>query len=161
MVLPAKRPPGRARQARLMRVINVPMRLLLNLPFPTPLSSQLMLLTFRGRKTGKRYRQPVSYVPDGDSLLTPGGGRWKANLREDQPIRVRLRGRNVQARPEFIGDIDEVERLLHTMMAVNPRVTSFVPVKGPDGGIDRSKVEAAVRYGFRIIRWHIKAPPPR
>src|SRR5258708_2724327 len=93
MTQPSVRPGRRTRQARLMRVINVPMRLILRLPFATPLSSQLMLLSFNGRKTGKRYRQPVSYVPDGGTLLTPGGGNWKLNLREDQPIRVRLRGR--------------------------------------------------------------------
>jgi hypothetical protein len=138
-----------------MRVINVPMRLILGLPFPTPLSRQLMLLSFTGRKTGKAYRQPVSYVPDGDTLLTPGGGRWKLNLREDQPIRIRLRGRDVLARPEFIGDADEIERLLRRMTVANPRVTAFVPVKGADGQIDHSNVEAAVGYGFRIIRWHL------
>jgi hypothetical protein len=144
-----------------MRVINVPMRLLLRLPFATPLSGQLMLISFNGRKTGKAYQQPVSYVPDGDTLLTPGGGKWKLNLREDQPIHVRLRGRDVLACPEFIGDVDEVERLLRRMRTVNPRVTAFVPVTGPDGQIDRGKVEAAVRYGFRIIRWHFDRPPAR
>ena len=149
------------RPARLMKVINVPMRLLLRLPFATPLSGQLMLISFTGRKTGKAYQQPVSYVPDGDTLLTPGGGKWKLNLREDQPIHVRLRGRDVLARPEFIGDVDEVERLLRRMRTVNPRVTAFVPVTGPDGQIDRGKVEAAVGYGFRIIRWHLDRPPAR
>ena len=86
------RPARLARRARLMSVLNVPIRLLLRLPFATPLSRQLMLLSFTGRKTGKRYRQPVSYVPDGDTLLTPGGGKWKLNLQEDQPIVLRLRG---------------------------------------------------------------------
>jgi hypothetical protein len=123
-----------------MRVINVPLRLLLRLPFATPLSGQLMLISFTGRKTGKAYQQPVSYVPDGDTLLTPGGGKWKLNLREGQPIHARLRGRDVLARPEFIGDGDEVERLLRRMRTVNPRVTAFVPVTGPDGQIDRGKV---------------------
>jgi deazaflavin-dependent oxidoreductase (nitroreductase family) len=159
MTNPAKRPRARARQARIFRVINVPMRLLLRLPFATPLSHQLMLLSFTGRKTGKRYRQPVSYVADGDTLLTPGGGNWKLNLREDQPIRVRLRGRDVLARPEFIADAEEVERLLRRMREVNPRVTSFVPVRGPDGEIDRGKVEAAVDHGFRVIRWRFDQPP--
>lgn len=44
-----------------------------------------MLVSFRGRKSGKAYQQPVSYVPDGDTLLTPGGGKWKVNLLEGQP----------------------------------------------------------------------------
>lgn len=34
-----------------------------------------MLISFAGRKTGKAYRQPVSYVRHGDTLLTPGGGK--------------------------------------------------------------------------------------
>jgi hypothetical protein len=152
------RPGRRSRQARLMRVINVPMRFLLRLPVATPLSGQLMLLYLTGRKSGKRYQQPVSYVPDGDSLLTPGGGNWKLNLREDQPIRARIRGRDVRLRPEIIADLDEVERLLRRMMTANPRVTRFVPVMGPDGRIDRVRLEAAVRYGFRIIRWHSVRP---
>jgi hypothetical protein len=74
---PPMRPRRRARRARLMRVVNVPMRRLLRLPFRTPLNRRLILLTFTGRKTGRMYRQPVSYVPDGDTLLTPAGGRWK------------------------------------------------------------------------------------
>lgn len=154
MAQPPVAPLRRTWLPRLFKVINVPMRLLLSLPFSTPLSRQLMLLSYTGRKTGKRYRQPVSYVRDGDTLLTPGGGKWKLNLREDQPVRVRLCGRDVQLRPEVIRDVDEVERLLRKMMALNPRVTAFVPVMGPDGQIDRSKLEAGVRYGFRIIRWH-------
>ena len=79
------------------------MRRILAFPFITPLSKALMLLDLTGRTTGKLYRQPVSYVQDGDVLLTPGGGKWKLNLREDQAIPVHLRGRTVQLRPEFVG----------------------------------------------------------
>jgi deazaflavin-dependent oxidoreductase (nitroreductase family) len=148
------------RQALLMRLINVPMRVLLRLPFATPLSRSLMLVSLTGRKTGKRYQQPVSYVPDGNTLLTPGGGKWKWNLRADELARVRLAGRDVLARPEFIKDAAEVERLLVRMTAINPRVTAFVPVTGSDGQIDRDKIEAAVDYGFRIIRWHVDEVRP-
>jgi hypothetical protein len=37
------RPRGRTLQARVFRVLNVPMRALLGLPFATPLSGRLML----------------------------------------------------------------------------------------------------------------------
>ena len=53
------------RRARIMRAINVPMRPALSLPFATPLSANLMLISYTGRKSGKTYRQPVSYVRDG------------------------------------------------------------------------------------------------
>ncbi len=149
-------------QPRVMRVLNVPMRRILSLPYATPLTKQLMLLHLTGRNTGRHYRQPVSYIRDGETLLTPGGGKWKLNLVEGRPERIRLRGRDVQARPEIVGDIDEVERLLDLMTAANARVTKFVPIpRGQDGRLDRGKLESAVNYGFRIVRWHLEAPPLR
>jgi deazaflavin-dependent oxidoreductase (nitroreductase family) len=141
-------------QARLMSAINVPMRLVLRLPLRTPLSQQLMLVYLTGRKTGKHYQQPVSYVTDGATLLTPGGGRWKLNLRPAECTRIRLRGRDELARAELVRDAAQVDRLLRRMQAANPRITRFAPVVGPDGQVDRGRVENAVRYGFAVVRWH-------
>jgi hypothetical protein len=141
------------RRARFMRILNVPMRRVLSLPFPTPLGRRLMVVTLTGRKTGRIYRQPVSYVEDGDSLLTPGGGAWTRNLRHDSAVPARINGKQVQLRPELIHDPDQVEALLQTMAKTNPRITSFVPFFD-SAGIDRTKLENAVQYGFRIVRWH-------
>jgi hypothetical protein len=153
-----KRPLIRQIQARGMAVVNVPMRVLLGLPFPTPLSGRLMLISYRGRKTGKLYRQPVSYVQQDHILLTPGGGNWKWNLQDGQPVRIWLRGRNMLARPELIQEIDEIARLLEVMMAANPGVRAFVGIpKGPDGRLDRERLATALRYGFRIVRWRLGA----
>jgi hypothetical protein len=42
------------------------------------------------------------------------------------------------------------------MTAVNPGVSAFVGIpKGADGRLDRGRLEAAIRYGFRIVRWHL------
>ncbi len=151
-----KPPLRRQIQARFMALINVPMRVLLGLPFPTPLSGRLMLISFTGLKTGKAYRQPVSYVQHGDVLLSPGDGKWKWNLQDSQSVRIRLRGRDVTARPEVIKDPDEIERLLAVMAAVNPSVNAFISIpKGPDGRLDSSRLETVLRYGFRIVRWHL------
>jgi hypothetical protein len=159
MARPQHRPLGRRIQARMMRVINVPMRVVLGLRVATPLSRRLMLVFLTGRKTGKSYRQPVSYVRQGTTLLTPGGGKWKLNLQEGRPERIRLRGRDVLARPELVGDIDEIERLLAVMTAANPRVSSFVAIpKGPDGRLDHARLQTAVKYGFRVVRWHLDQP---
>lgn len=152
-----KRPFSRRLQARVMGMINIPMRVVLGLPFSTPLSGRLMLVSFKGRKTGKAYRQPVSYVQQDDhTLLSPGGGKWKLNLQDGQPVHIRLRGQDVVARPELVKDVDEIEQLLDIMSAENPAVSSFIPIpKGPDGRLDRSRLETAVNYGFRIVRWHL------
>ena len=143
------------RQARMMRFANVFMRRLLRLPFRTPLSRSLMLLSITGRKTGRHYRQPVSYVRDGDTLLTPGGGTWKLNLREGQPVVLTLEGRAVTARPELVRDAAEVVQLLDKMIVANPRLTSFVPFVGGDGRIDEVTLTTALEHGFCIVRWRL------
>jgi deazaflavin-dependent oxidoreductase (nitroreductase family) len=156
----SRRPRGRAAQAAFFRFVNVPMRVLLGLPFPTPLGRRLMLVHHTGRRTGKHYRQPVSYVRDGEVLLTPGGGRWTRNLRRGQPVRIRLRGKDAVGRPELIDDPVEVERLLGIMAAANPVLNRFVPIpKTADGRLDPGSLALAIRHGFRIVRWHLDQPP--
>ncbi|HEX4108867.1 MAG TPA: nitroreductase/quinone reductase family protein [Solirubrobacteraceae bacterium] len=143
------RPLSRRIQARVMRVVNVPMRRVLALPVSTPLGERLMLAHIVGRRSGRHYRQPLSYVREGTTLLTPGGGNWKLNLREDEPVRLRLQGSDVQARPEIVSDAQEIERLLASMARANPGVARFAPAG--DG------LPTAVRQGFRVIRWHLDA----
>jgi hypothetical protein len=157
-----RRPIKRRLQVRFMRVVNVPMRWLLGLPVATPLSRRLMLITFTGRKSGKTYRQPLSYVEHDGVLLTPGGGNWKLNLHPDEPVRRRLRGGDATARPEFVAEPAEVERLLEVMASANPRVRSFVGIdQDPDGGLDRDQLQTALQYGFRVVRWHLDPQPAR
>jgi F420H(2)-dependent quinone reductase len=152
----AARPPRRQLQSRAMNAANVVMRAVLGLPVATPLGKRLMLAYVVGRRTGRIYRQPVSYVRDGDALLTPGGGRWKLNLRPGERVRLRLRGRDVMARAELIGDPDEVDRLLGVIYAANRAASSFVGIaRGPDGRLNPEQLGAAVAHGFRIVRWRL------
>ena len=143
------------RQARMMRIVNVPMRGLLSLPFPTPLSANLMLVSYTGVKSGKAYLQPVSYARDGETLLTPGGGRWTLNLKDGRRVTLRLRGRKVPARADLVSDQGEVERLLGVIAVGNPRAMRFIPLpRRPDGRLDPDALAAAIRHGFRVVRWH-------
>ena len=51
-------------------------------------------------------------MQDGETLLTPGGGQWKLNLHNGEPVRLRIRGRDRLARPELVRDQAEVEALI-------------------------------------------------
>jgi deazaflavin-dependent oxidoreductase (nitroreductase family) len=146
------------RQRRVMQAVNMVMRRLLALPFPTPLSSRLMLVTLTGRQSGRLYRQPVSYIADSGALLTPGGGRWARNLVAGRPVQVRIAGRDRTVRPELITDRGEVGRLLDKVLASNPRARSFMPFIGPDGVADQGALDLALRHGFCIVRWHFDEP---
>lgn len=157
-------PERAARQRRVMRVLNVPMRAILVLPFRTPLSSRLMLVFHVGRRTGKTYRQPLSYVRDGDVLLTPGGGRWTRNLVAGSPVRARIGGRDVQLRAELVDEPETVARLLDVMAKHNPAIRRFVPLpRASDGTLEPEPLRNAVRHGFCVVRWHSlpESPTPR
>jgi deazaflavin-dependent oxidoreductase (nitroreductase family) len=143
-------------RARMMKVLNVPMRAVLGLPIPTPLGKNLMLLSYTGRKTGKAYRVPVSYARDGEVLVSPGGGRWTLNFRDGRPVRLRLRGRDLTVRPELVTDAAEVERLIDVIARENPRAANFIPLpRRPDGRLEPAPLAAAIEHGFGIVRWRV------
>ena len=145
---------------RVMGALNALPTFVLRLPFPTPMSRRLVLLTYTGRKSGRSYTVPVSYVEQGDTLLIPGGGAWKKNLEHGSPVRVRLRGSERSASPEVIRDIDEVERLVAFMMAANPAVSRFIGVpREVDGRPNREKLELVVRGGFAVVRLRLDSQP--
>lgn len=155
------RPRGRKLQASIFRVLNVPMRTMLGLPFPTPLGGRLMLVHHTGRTTGRHYRQPVSYVRHDGTLLTPGGGNWTRNLKDGEPVRIRLRGHDLLARPDLVQDPAEVTRLLGVMTEANPALRRFTPIpRDPDGRPDPAALDTAIRYGFRIVRWRPETTLP-
>ena len=145
------------RRQRIMRAVNVPMRAVLGLPFPTPLGRNLMLISYTGRKTGRAYRVPVSYARESQHvLLTPGGGQWKLNVVGGQPVGVRLRGRDVSARAELVTDPEEVQRAFAVILRENPRAARFIPIpRDPDGHLDPQTLDLALRHGFGIVRWHL------
>jgi deazaflavin-dependent oxidoreductase (nitroreductase family) len=124
---------------------------------------RLLLLTFTGRKTGKRYSIPISYTEHTDgSLLAPGGGAWKWNLGDGREVSVLLRGRTRRASSEIIRDPSEIERLLPAMVSRNPRVETFtgVPIDA-DGQPNPARLRAALDDGFTIVRLRLDdAPSP-
>jgi hypothetical protein len=141
----------------MMKLVNGPMRVVLRLPFPTPLSANLMLISYTGIKSGRPYLQPVSFARDGQTLLTPGGGKWTLNLAGGRPVRLRLHGRTVPARADLVSEPAEVERLLGVIAADNPRAMRFLPIpRRADGRLDPDVLAAALAHGFRIVRWHLE-----
>lgn len=116
-----------------------------------------MLVNLLGRKTGRLYRQPLSYIrEDEHTLLTPGGGRWTRNLHPGKPVIIRLKGKDVLARSEFITDRDQLQPVLHRMVEISPSAARFMPFFGGDRHITPERLDAALAHGFGIVRWHLE-----
>lgn len=125
-------------------------------PLHVVMSRRLLLVSFTGRKTGRSYETPVSYVLDGDRLLVPGGGAWWKNL-GSAPVSVRLRGnwRSVTA-AEVIREPQALSETLGRMMASNPSLSIFTGIsRGADGLPAAESVEHARRRGFVVVQLHL------
>jgi deazaflavin-dependent oxidoreductase (nitroreductase family) len=72
------------------------------------LSRWLLLLTYRGRRSGRSYTIPLLYARDGGDFLLvalhPGGQLWWRSLTGGAAVEVRVAGRSVNARAAGAGD---------------------------------------------------------
>lgn len=93
---------------RVLHAINPFVSAILRSPLHVLLSRQLMLLTYTGRKTGKRYTIPVGYARGGEEFLVFSSRTWRRNLRGGAPVEVLLQGRQYAATAVPIEDPEEV-----------------------------------------------------
>jgi hypothetical protein len=141
-----------------LRLWNPVMRRLLDSPVHWPLSRWFAVLAWRGRKTGRRYSTPVSYVREGNTVFVTTGDRWWRNIAGGAPIAMRLAGRWRQGRAEPILDAAasriEHERLFREHAWF--RRLAGIPA-GQDGGADSTAVARAVASGRVLMRIQLEA----
>ena len=86
-------------------------------------------------KSGKAYRQPVSYARDGETLLTPAAGGGRSNLKDGRQVRLRLRGRDVSARADLVSRPGRGRTAAgRHRRSGNPRAMRFIPIPRPADG---------------------------
>jgi hypothetical protein len=91
---------------------------LLRSPLHGMLSNTLVLLSFKGKKSGKTYTLPVGYTLDGNLVKIVSNGGWWKNLRKDVPVTLWLKGQQRSGIAEaFYGDENVVEAI--TTLAPN------------------------------------------
>src|SRR3979409_738610 len=124
------------------------MRLVLGSKAHRMMSGQSMLLSFTGRRTGRSYTTPVSYVREGTDLLVPGGGAWWKNLTSGTAT-VRLQGKWHVVTPEVIREPVALSAVLGRMLAINPALAVFTGIRlGSDGRPFARSLERERRRGF-------------
>lgn len=91
--------------AALLRVVNPILRLLLRRSsFKGAAGKQLMVLSFTGRKTGRRYSIPFSGHRVGGDLYALTNAQWKHNFRGGASAEVLHAGKATTMRGELIED---------------------------------------------------------
>jgi hypothetical protein len=99
--------------ALLRTVVNPALRFLLRTPVLGGIGEQIMVVSFNGRKTGRRYSVPVSAHRIDDQLYALVGAPWKRNFRDGADADVLLGGKTATMRGELIEDRPAVADLYH------------------------------------------------
>jgi deazaflavin-dependent oxidoreductase (nitroreductase family) len=70
------------------------------------MSGSLLLISFTGRRTGQEHSRPVMFAEDEGGLIILVGHAeqkvWWRNLSEGAPVRVRVRGREIEGYGEVV-----------------------------------------------------------
>lgn len=97
-------------------IINPLMKLILRTPLHGLVSDDLTLITFTGRKTGKKYTTPVGFIEMNGSIMMFTDSPWWRNIEEEPNITLRLKGERVQGQAEIISDPDLIREYLQKMV---------------------------------------------
>ena len=137
----------------LVRLWNPLVRRLLESPLHWPLSRWFAVLAWTGRKTGRRYSTPVSFVREGRTAYVTTGDRWWRNLTEGGPVAMRIAGRWREGTAAPLMDPAESraqhERLFREYSWF--RLLAGI-ARGPGGGPDTAAVARAVMAGRVLVR---------
>jgi deazaflavin-dependent oxidoreductase (nitroreductase family) len=97
---------------------------LLRSPLHRIVDKQTLVITVTGRKSGKRYTLPVSYIRDGKTLLviSQKDRTWWRNLRGGAPVTVLLQGRAFLARGETL---TETARAVPMLLQILQQVPAY------------------------------------
>jgi hypothetical protein len=114
-----------------LRVVNPFVGLLLRSPLHGVMSRDVMLLGVTGRRTGRRYTMPVSYLRDGDRVRAFTGREmiWWRNLRDGAEVTVVIAGRARRGHAEAVaGDTDRIADALGDFLTRLPRDAVYYDV---------------------------------
>ncbi|KUI25555.1 hypothetical protein AU196_22315 [Mycobacterium sp. IS-1742] len=139
----------------LLNVINPALRVALKTPLGSALT-QFMVVSFTGRKTGRRFSVPVSaHHLDGD-LYVILEAKWKYNFREGAPADVTHHGRTSRMNGELITDAGTVADIVHRVAenygAKKAQQTMGLKFRGDTVPSKDEFTEAATRLGIAAIR---------
>jgi deazaflavin-dependent oxidoreductase (nitroreductase family) len=137
--------------SRASRLANSMPSILLRSPLHRLMSGNTLLVSFNGRRSGKRYTTPVAYLQLGpDEVISTTDGRWWRNLDGGAPVIVRIAGKTRPGKAEAVTDAEAALELLSALVAHQPSYARLARLPNGPEGPDLTKAIADGRVGIRI-----------
>jgi hypothetical protein len=145
----------------LLRIFNPALRLALNSPLGASLK-EFMVVSFTGRKSGKRFAVPVSaHHLDGDLYVVLEAG-WKHNFTDGHPAEVRYKGKTTAMQGQLIKDPATAADIAHRIATAEGAKLAqrSMGMKFRDGAVPSLEefTESAKRLGIAAIKLTPAAP---
>jgi hypothetical protein len=120
-----------------MRFLNHFPKAILRSPLHPVMSRRFLVISFQGRKTGRRYHLPLAYLRrDGEVIMTTDSGWWR-NMQGGRSVQLRLAGRTVSGTAWAVKDEAEVGAAIRDLIASQPSSARLAGVhKSEDGSLD-------------------------
>jgi F420H(2)-dependent quinone reductase len=119
----------------ILRLLNPFVAMLLRSRFHHLMSKDIMLISFTGRRSGRQYTTPVSYVREGNVVRCVTSSPWWRNLRGGAEVSLRIRGEDRAGHAEAIsGDVERISDAVSAFLKQVPRDAPYYDITlGPDG----------------------------
>ncbi len=91
-----------------------------------------MLITFTGRKSGRRFTTPVRYIRDGETVrcFTSAENQWWRNLRGGVDVVLRIQGRDAPYHAKALeNDPEEVKKWLRYYLGLFPQDAAYHDIR--------------------------------
>ena len=133
------------------RIANPLVRLLLRSPLHGLMSASVLLITYRGRKTGKAHTLPTQYARDGSQVYIvvgmPEQKTWWRNLRGGQAVSLTLAGKVVPGQAVIVDGSSDRELAARALACYVSRFPSAARLRNirrePDGSLNRDDLRQA------------------
>jgi hypothetical protein len=138
--------------------LNPIMRRLLQSPLHWPLSRWFAVLSWTGRKTGKHYSTPVSYVREGSNVFITTGDRWWRNLTGGEQVGVLVAGNRQRGIAMPVTDPAQSQAQHERLFRHHRwfRLLAGLPAVR-DGGPDRVALARSIAAGRVLIRIELRS----
>lgn len=125
--------------------------LILRSPLHGILSADVLLIRYRGRKSGKTYTLPVQYVQSENAIyILPGSPKnkiWWRNLKADAPVEILLRRQRLQAKAGLLVGQADLGRISEALALYLERFPAAARLHGvrrkPDGSFHADELRKA------------------
>lgn len=133
--------------------VNSAMKFVLRSPVHSMVSKSILLITFTGRKSGKRYTTPVSYSQEGDDITIFTHADWWKNLRGGAPVTLRIRGHDLEGVAQPVADNKQaIAAGLAAHLRKVPSDAKFYDVSFDEHGFPRTEQVAQAVRSVVMIR---------